>query len=146
MEKRGVFFEKVSIPGDPQVPGVVRLYGIVVKVIGVLGMIGAVAAAGNLIIRYHVPAVAGLFAGGLYFLLPFVLFRMGKGLQAGERNAIYGMCVLGVVSLLVSLGIMGRIQLLGLSALVVTLLLYGPPIVSAFRHWNCFQSGKRKVS
>jgi len=139
MEKRGVFFEKVSIPGDPEIPAVVRVYGIIVKVIGALGMIAAVAAAGNLIIRYHIPLVAGLFAGVLYFMLPFVLFRMGKGLQAGERNAIYGMCVLGVVSLLASLAIMGRIQILGLSAFVLTTLLYGPPIVSAFRHWSCFR-------
>ena len=84
----------LSIPGDPNIPSLVRFYGSVIQAVSVLQIArviplailtsggGASAAKPNT----HSVEVIILVTG-------FFLFRIGKGLQSGQRSAVYATCV-----------------------------------------------------
>lgn len=77
-------------------------------------------------------------AGGI--AINIVFFRLGKGLRAGERQAVYGLCILGGFAVLCGIGlmVMGAVAG-GLVVLLAVGVIYIPPIVSAFGHWTAFK-------
>ena len=130
------------------VPVVVRVYGMIIMVLQAVGIVlyGIATLVALVVGLVHpfvsrlafVPAI--LIAGALIIGGQIVIFRLGKGLRAGERQAVYGWSILGGLFLLVGIGFLltgdpGR----GIAILFTVAIFHVPPIVSAFRHWTSFK-------
>ena len=76
-------------------------------------------------------------------VLAFLFFRLGKGLRKGERQAVYGLCILGGLAILGSIALVVFVGANALQGVLIILLVVGvvyvPPVVSAFRHWGAFK-------
>jgi len=129
------------IPGDPRVPTLVRVYGAIIAAMSICGMI-------LVVIRSVIVCLMNLERGGPFVLLfggiqaviAFVLYRLGRGLCNGQRLAVYGICILGGVALLLAIGIMiGGSAVGGLVLLAFIAVFYVPPILVAFRRWGSFK-------
>ena len=104
----------------------------------VLSVLGIV-----VLVLYIVPGgdALALIIGGVVILLMAVVFRIGMGLRSGERQAVYGFCLLAlldVVFRLFSFAAKHDMQHLWFLAFALALF-YIPPVVSAFRHWAAFK-------
>jgi hypothetical protein len=80
-------------------------------------------------------------AGGVAILLMVVVFRIGKGMRLGERQAVYGFCLLALIEVafrLLSFALKPNTQHLWYLTFALALF-YIPPVVSAFRHWAAFK-------
>lgn len=112
------------LPGDPQTPISLRIYGSIIVAVSTTWMImimgGIIASAGTM---HGEPGA--LLMGVLMVAYSFLHYRIGRGLGNGERMAVYGLCIAGVLS-----------PCLGLQSLIFLLLIYVLPIVATFRHWN----------
>jgi len=75
----------------------------------------------------------------IQLVIGLVFMRLGSGLRRGERQAVYGLCLLGSLAILaaVIIAIAGGL-LLGALCILALIGIYLPPIVSAFRHWHAF--------
>jgi hypothetical protein len=137
----------VSTPGAPgrtispdsqsRILLVVRIYGILTMALSVLGI--------TVFVLYFVLRPTGdplgLLIWGVAILLMLVVFRIGKGMRSGERQALYGFCLLALIDL--------AFRMLSFSAkpsthhlwylLFALGLFYIPPVVSASRHWAAFK-------
>jgi hypothetical protein len=88
-----------------------------------------------------------LAAGSFVFIVGFVLFRLGMGLPAGERQAVYGLCVLSGFEFLLRIFFLVRGEVYyGMTLLVSIPVLYVPPTVSAFRHWRAFKPSQNLLA
>ena len=135
----------MDVPLDqvlPQVPGVVRVYGAIIMVMSVIGMglgvlqipLGIAALASSALLFLPLVVGAGLIA------VNFIFLRLGKGLLAGERQAVYGLCVLGGLAALSGMvAIAAGAKASGLGTIFWVGVFYVPPIVSAYRHWTIFK-------
>jgi multisubunit Na+/H+ antiporter MnhB subunit len=107
-------------------------------VISVLGVILMLLLMGGLL-----PAGGGLgmviFSVVILYLI--VVFRIGKGMRAGERQAIYGFCLVCLIDVAFRVFRFGDTHNTKyLWYLAISLgLFYVPPLVSAFRHWLAFK-------
>ena len=123
---------------SPGIPLVVRIYGILAMSISVLGVIVMV-----LLLAGLLPAGGGLglVIFGAVILYFIVVFRIGKGMRAGERQAIYGFCLVCLIdSALRVFRFSNTHDTKYLWYLAFALgLFYVPPLVSAFRHWASFK-------
>jgi hypothetical protein len=128
--------DRTVSPDNPlRIPLVVRIYGILTMVLSVLGIV--------VLVLYIAPGgdALGLIIGGVVILLMAVVFRIGMGLRSGERQAVYGFCLLAlldVVFRLFSFAAKHDMQHLWFLAFALGLF-YIPPVVSAFRHWAAFK-------
>ena len=126
-----------SLTGDPAVPALVRVYGAIYQALGALSFV--------------LNLVAGLLslatgnAGGallclVYIVVASVIFSLGKGLAYGERQAVYGLCVLAALALAIAVGVsvMGHIEA-GLIIAGIAVIAYAIPIPVAFRRWKLFR-------
>jgi len=82
--------------------------------------------------------VLALIGGAFYFGFAFVMIRLGKGLAAGERNAVYGVCAMGGLAALAGF-ICGEDVVSGFIILAFVLVFHGPLLFVAFRHWRVFK-------
>jgi DNA-directed RNA polymerase subunit RPC12/RpoP len=133
----GVPGHTVSPDSPSRIPLVVRIYGILTMALGVLGIIMFVL----FVVSRPGAGALGLLLGGVGILLMAVVFRVGMGMRSGERQAIYGFCLLALIE--------GVFRLFSFAAkhntqhlwyLVFALgLFFAPPLVSAFRHWAAFK-------
>ena len=83
----------------------------------------------------------GLVFGGVVILLMVVVFRIGMGMRSGERQAVYGFCLLALIEVafrLFSFAAKHNTQHLWYLTFALGLF-YVPPVVSAFRHWAAFK-------
>lgn len=127
------------------VPVVVRVYGMIIMVLQIIGIV--LYSIGTIIALVHTvssnqPYLRGgiLIAGAWIIVIQIILFRLGKGLRAGERQAVYGLSILGGLALLIGIGcLIAGYQIEGFAFLFTVVILYVPPIVSAFRHWTLFK-------
>ena len=120
------------------VPGVVRVYGMIIMVLnGILAVLTALQAL-LLFVASKSPLL--LVLGALGIAINFVWFRLGKGLRTGERQAVYGLCIFGGLAVLagVCFLVMGQAAR-GLITLVGVAALNAPPIASAVTHWTAFK-------
>jgi hypothetical protein len=128
--------DRTVSPNNPlRIPLVVRIYGILTMVLSVLGIV--------VLVLYIVPGgdALGLIIGGVVILLMAVVFRIGMGLRSGERQAVYGFCLLALLDMvfrLFSFAAKHDMQHLWFLAFALALF-YIPPVVSAFRHWAAFK-------
>jgi len=118
------------------VPTVVRVYGMIIMVESLICM--ALIAIQVLLLAAGGPFV--LVVGAIGIGVCVVFFRLGSGLRTGQRQAVYGICLLGALSAMGMLycwssGQAGDRVVAGLITFVVW---HVPPIVSAFRHWKAF--------
>jgi len=121
-----------------QVPALVDVYGFIIMGLNLVGMgLGALLTVVSLA-QSGSPLVLLSGAGGI--AINIVFFRLGKGLRAGERQAVYGLCLLGGLAVLFGIGwmVMGAV-VGGLVVLLAVGVIYLPPIVSAFGHWTAFR-------
>jgi len=85
----------------------------------------------------------GVVIGGVVIIYMVVVVRIGKGMRSGERQAIYGLCVLGLIEVgfrLFSFAAASRGGTHHLWFLAFSLgVFYFPPLVSAFRNWAAFK-------
>ena len=86
----------MSVPGDPDIPKSVRFYGTVIMMLSVVEMLACLGGgiAGAASSGEIPPAIMGL--GGC--IIPYILYRFGKGLRDGERSAVYALCVFTVLA------------------------------------------------
>ncbi len=127
-----------SAADTPQIPELVRVYGLLIMILNAIGM--ALGALQTVIALGKTSNGIVLVFGALGVGINYVLFRLGKGLRAGERQAVYGLCVLGAIVLLVGLGcLVSGEAVLGLVMLILLGIFYVPPVVSAFNHWTAFK-------
>lgn len=72
----------------------------------------------------------------------FVCFKLGGGLIYGEKSAVQGLAAL-MIAFCVGGGFMiyydWPSQLLGIIVCIISLLLYGPPLIVAYKHKDVFQ-------
>lgn len=148
----------LSIPGKSDVPGLVRVYGVIIYVFNIVVMLlTAIWALGLLSqLGQRDAPVAGMIVltFGLQFVIALILFILGKGLVAGKRWAVYGMCVLGGAKAIVALSVLLLASLLPATVpklflmmfhvpppilLGLVAIVYTPPIAVAFRRWERFQ-------
>jgi len=150
-----------SASRQPVVPTVVRVYGLIIMILNGIGMglaivgtiVGCVQVASLRSLAPAVRRVAYVFLflrGGLGFAINVAFYVLGKRLRAGSRVAVIILCVLAGLAalglglvLLVATSVPDPVVramalLLGLIGLGVVGVLYVPPIVSAFRHWDQF--------
>jgi len=132
---------------EPRVPGVVRLWGLLMAVGGpVLAAFGAVGCVVELVRGEMLSA--GVYA--LVWMVPGALgFVVGQGLRHGRRLAVYGLTGLAALAFaclacLAQLGWYGLelgtvSQVIGL--LAIWAFAYLPPLVSAWRHMDAFRKG-----
>jgi multisubunit Na+/H+ antiporter MnhB subunit len=73
---------------------VVRIYGILTMALSVLGIVMFVL----LVVSRPGGGGLGLVFGAVVILLMVVVFRIGMGMRAGERQAVYGFCLLASIS------------------------------------------------
>ena len=125
-------------PGPPaRIPLLVRIYGILTMAIGVLGIV----IIGLYIALRPGGGALGLLLYGVVILLMVVVYRIGSGMRSGERQGVYGFCLLALIDLafrVFSFANTGATQHLWTLALTLVLF-YLPPLVSAFRHWPAFK-------
>jgi len=121
-----------------EVPSLVDVYGFIIMGLNLVGMgLNAILTVAGLV-QSRDPLVLLSGAGGI--AINIVFFRLGKGLRAGERQAVYGLCILGGFAVLCGIGlmVMGAVAG-GLVVLLAVGVIYIPPIVSAFGHWTAFK-------
>lgn len=136
--------EPGATPPRPGVPRILRIYGGCIAAVNILGIIGVVINCLNNFDRVGSNVLVGGFV--IAFIL-YLLFKLGMGLYNGERQAVIGLCVFGVLSLPLTivqfigapdLGI-SRSAYTGFVSLAIVSVLYVTPIVIALRHWESFK-------
>ena len=119
-------------------PRVVRAYGWLFMFVNAVGF--GYAALATLVILITKGEHLALVGGGLRMTLHLLFYWIGRGMRSGSRGAVRIFLALGIVGFgaIVVLAFVGDLrQAAGLFFLQV--LLYVPPLVSAFRHWNSFK-------
>jgi hypothetical protein len=128
-----------SIPGDPAIPTLVRVYGTIIRmanaVMVALALVGLFAAmAGN------VPgfAVACLFQ----IVISLVLFAVGTSLRNGSKAAVHGVAALAALDIISGLLLAAAVPqagfFIGLATILGVGIVLGPPIFVAYWHWEKF--------
>jgi hypothetical protein len=116
-----------------EVPKLVIVYGSIIMVLSAINMVI------GLVVTVMTFKQGGIFVLGIaaiYFFVVIVMFRLGKGLKAGERSAVYGICILS--GLAVIIGII-RFNPLEMFLIILSVMIFfAPPIISAFKHWEAF--------
>lgn len=123
-----------SLPA--RIPLLVRIYGIITMILGILGV---VVMALFFVLRPPIGAW-GVAIVGVFLLLMFVVVRIGGGLRRGQRQAVYGFCLLALIEVAFRVYLFAATgATLHLCFLAMALgVFYLPPLVSAFRHWAAF--------
>ena len=136
-----------SMPGAPgrtispdspsRIPLVVRIYGFLTMALSVLGIMLFVL----LVVSGPGAGGLGLVFGAVAIFLMVVVFRIGMGMRSGERQAIYGFCLLALIEVAFRLfSFAAKHNPKHLWYLTFALgLFYTPPLISAFRHWRAFK-------
>ena len=117
-------------PASAEVPIVLRVWGALIAALNILGAL--------------LYTFAAFFQGGGgdplalgVVVIQIIFVRLGIGLYRGERQAVYGLCVLGGLALLYGTFVVVTGGLLvGGITIGVAALFYGVPILIAFRNWN----------
>lgn len=127
----------VSPDSPSRIPLVVRIYGILTMALSVLGIVMFVL----LVVSRPGGGGLGLVFGAVVILLMVVVFRIGMGMRAGERQAVYGFCLLALLEVVFRLfSFAAKHNTQHLWYLIFALgLFFAPPLVSAFRHWAAFK-------
>jgi hypothetical protein len=81
---------------------------------------------------------AGLVVAGLQLAMGFLIVRLALGLAKGERLAVCGLCVMFAMIVVLVLVFVSEPVLVKLLVLAFPAVLYLPPLVAAFRRWDCF--------
>ena len=151
MEEERIAEEGAESDGPPPIPlaalqygtPVTRVYGTILMVLyGVQMAVAALWAVAALFLRNPVM----VFRGIIGILVSWAFYRLGSGLRDSERFAVYGVCAMAVfpfIALAVGTAIFGPFTRLNLLAMIIgsvagVAVVYIPPIVSAFRHWDRF--------
>jgi len=124
------------IKGDPRIPAVVRVYGNVIAALNIAGMVLAII--GTLADMVTSGNPFALIGGAIVCAIGYVMLRLGQGLYRGERQAVYGICVLAILGVGLAVLSFFSSAMVGAVVLGIVCLLYGPPIIVAFGHWNLF--------
>lgn len=150
-DSKSMYIEAIETAGNAEncflttsdIPQLVRVYGMIIMVLSAISM-------GSIALQSLQYLALGGSPGMLIFSalcvgICFVGFRCGKGLRAGERQAVYGLCIFGGLNLLVAIGQLGTGKGVGqgLFTLTVVGVLFVPPIISAFSHWSAFKYNKK---
>jgi hypothetical protein len=115
-----------------RVPGVVRAYGTFIMVVCAIGMgLGVL----NTLLAFGRPVMLLML---LFTICQVVFFRLGKGLCRGDRHAVYALCILSGLALVVGIGLLTEHEVVDGVALVLAAIFCAPPITSAYRHWTAF--------
>ena len=128
-----------SIPGDPAIPVLVRVYGTIIRmtnaVVVALALVGLVAAMGG-----NVPGFAAVCL--LQVAISLVLFAVGTSLRNGSRAAVHGVTALAAFEIMVGLVLAAASPQGGWAIALATILMVGiilgPPILVAYRNWGRF--------
>ncbi len=140
------------VPGDPRIPMLVRVYGSIIAAISIEIMIFTVLFSiflkivfsfekgKNIVSSFFDFDLFSLLFVGLILAFAYLLYRMGIGICNGEKSAIYGLTVVGGLTLVIALGIIiSGSQIGGAVLFVFALALYLPPIWVSFRRWELFK-------
>ena len=130
-----------AIPESP-IPRFIRGYGLAIVIINTLGLILSFASA---VLMFPNCGYISLLVGGIEMAVAFIFIRLGLGLRAGQRAAIYGISIFAAIAFIGTVT-MGDLRLVGPSVVIplrpvaigLVLLLYGPPIFVAFRNSKRF--------
>ena len=133
----GVPGHTVSPDSPSRIPLVVRIYGILTMALGVLSIVMFVL----YVVSRPGAGALGLLFGAVVVFLMVVVFRIGMGMRSGERQAIYGFCLLALLEVVFRLfSFAAKHNPKHLWYLTFALgLFYTPPLISAFRHWRAFK-------
>lgn len=116
-----------------KVPKLVIVYGSIIMVLSAINLvIGLVVT----VMQFKQGGIFVVFWIAIYFFAVFVMYRLGKGLKAGERSAVYGMCFLSVLAVII--GIIRSNPLEMFLIILSVIIFFVPPIISAFKHWESF--------
>ena len=123
-------------------PNTVRTWG---KVILIWNTIALVLALVLLVLGLAHDEKSEIFQGGLQGVLAYLFFKCARGFLAARRGAVYGLtalCGAVVIGALLFhsqevLTPFGAVRA-GLFVPPLIAVLYLPPLISAFRHWNRF--------
>lgn len=107
----------LSVPGNPQVPTMLRAYGII---IGDASLAVAVLCLVSIMLFFVAPVFYGLY-------------RIAKGLQNGEKMAVYGLWAFWIEVAVIGLWA-SEWQAFGFAVAVVLFCLI--PTIPAIRHWD----------
>jgi hypothetical protein len=131
---------------DPaEVPAIVCVSGTLFMIIGGLGMaVGAVCIVLGILALMlpNVPFLGfGLLPASLSLALSYLWRRIGQGLRNGQRSAVYGLCLLGGLTLIAANYVLFVEDelILGSILIVAFAIMYIPPALSAFLSWAAFK-------
>jgi hypothetical protein len=130
------------------VPGIIVLYGRIIMVASaVIGVGNAAGIVGATIFYGHraphplaIVLLWGLAAFQSYIW--FVCYKLGGGLMYGEKSAVQGLAVLMGAFCAAGIAIIFYAwpsQLLGVVVCAVSLALFGPPLIIAYKHKDVFE-------
>ncbi|HON07613.1 MAG TPA: hypothetical protein PLW02_05880 [Verrucomicrobiota bacterium] len=128
------------VPGDPHIPMLVRVYGSIIAAISIEIIILTVIPL-IILIPFNITNLPMTVLPGVGILaLAYILYRMGKGVCNGERRAIYGLTVVGALTLVIAIEIIIAGSPIGGAILFIfTLALCLPPIWVSFHRWELFK-------
>jgi len=130
--------EQVFLQHRTRIPLLVRIYGEIIMTVNGIAMLLAVPA-GFLWIREGNSASLTISIFSVLFMILFILYCIGKGLRDGRRSAVYALCLIAMPGISVALAMtMNNSTVDSLFVLGLTCLVYLPPIISAFCHWDAF--------
>jgi hypothetical protein len=127
-----------SIPGDPNIPALVRAYGTIIRVVNAMMIILCVIA------FFALMQLGNTFAFGclLQIAINIILFFVGGLLRDGRRSGVKGLTVLAVFDILAGLLFAAAAKEGGLIiacfVFIGVSVLLGPPIVVAYKNWEKF--------
>lgn len=118
------------VPGDPRIPMFVRVYGSIIAAI-IIEIIILTVIPLIIFIPFNTTNLPMTVLPGVGILaLAYILYRMGKGICNGERKAIYGLTVVGALTLIIAIEIIiSGSPICGVVLFIFTMALCLPPIL-----------------
>ena len=124
------------IKGDPSIPALVRVYGNVIAAANIVGIVFTIIGALAEVVQSGNPFA--LIPAAIAFAIEYVMLRLGQGLYRGERQAVYGICILGGLGIALGVVCLFGSPVAGAIILGLVAVLYAPPIIVAFGRWELF--------
>ena len=132
-----------SVPGDPNVPPLLRAYGILIR--GVNGFMIAVALLMlvlAILITGQSPSASAAFAATWIsqLVISIILFAVGNQLREGKRDGVHNLATLAVLQMVIGFTIAFRAKEASSTIAIATalgvIIIFGPPILVGYKNWN----------
>ena len=130
-----------SLPGNPEIPALVRFWAAFITAANLLLMaLGGFLLYIGLLASEDRETGARVLAGFFYIVVGLIMYRLGLGLRRGERASVYGFSLVGVIALGWSIyAISAKGKEVGLVLLIVTSVIFIPPLVASFLSWSKYR-------